>query len=67
MEGKIGGEDYRKRSRPKECAGVERQGKARDMERKRECEANKAKQGDGWNEARNAVEGIKDYSQVQKG
>jgi hypothetical protein len=45
--GESGGEDYRKRSRPVECAGVESKGKGRDMERKRECEAIRAKQGDG--------------------
>ena len=39
VEGKIGGGDYRKRHSPVECAGVERQGKGRDMERKRECGA----------------------------
>jgi hypothetical protein len=47
VEGKIGEEDYRKRSRPKECTGVERKVKARDMERKRATEAIREKQGDG--------------------
>ncbi len=56
VEGKIGGEDYRKRSRPKECAGVESKGKTRDMERKRECGANRAKQGDGSDESPLCVE-----------
>jgi len=47
VEVKIGGEDYRKRSRPVDCAGVERQGMTRDMERKRYSEAIRAKHGDG--------------------
>jgi hypothetical protein len=47
VEGKILWRDYRKRSRPKECVGVERKGMTRDMERKRECGAIREKQGDG--------------------
>lgn len=46
VEGKSVWRNYRKRSRPKECVGVERNVKARDMERKRATEANRAKQGE---------------------
>jgi hypothetical protein len=45
------GGNYRKRSRAQECAGVERQGKGRDMERKRATGANREKQGDGLDES----------------
>jgi hypothetical protein len=51
------GGNYRKRSRPKECAGVERKGKGRDIERKRATEANREKQGDGSNETPLCVDG----------
>jgi hypothetical protein len=48
VEGKsCGGEDYRKRLKPVECAGVEGKVMTRDMERKRATEAIRAKQGDG--------------------
>ena len=52
------GRFYRKRSRPKECAGVERKGMTRDMERKRECGAIRAKQGDGSDESLHCVDGL---------
>jgi len=50
------GGNYRKRSRPKECAGVESKGKGRDMERKRECGAIREKQGEDWTQSLLCVE-----------
>lgn len=57
------GGNYRKRLKPQECAGVERKGKGRDMERKRATEANRAKQGDGSDETPLCVDGLEVFLQ----
>jgi hypothetical protein len=43
VEGKSGGEDYRKRSRPVECAKEKRKGIIAERQEKREYGANRAK------------------------